>query len=66
MYAPASKSNTPLEKEHAMNDIVKTFADLKAAKGPKAEQPKPISSLQPKPPTVTKPQPAVVLTKKIR
>jgi hypothetical protein len=48
------------------NDVLKTFADLKSAKGPKFEQPKPVSSLEPKPPTMTKPQPPVDLLRKVR
>ena len=48
------------------NTVLKTFADLKAAKGPKFEQPKPISSLEPKQPTQTKPQPPVDLLRKVR
>jgi hypothetical protein len=49
-----------------MNDVLKTFADLKAAKGPTPQQPKPVSSLQTKPYLPPKPQPALDIRKKVR
>jgi hypothetical protein len=67
MYPPDRDVATTQQKGNTVsNTVLKTFADLKAAKGPKFEQPKPISSLEPEQPTQTKPQPPVDLLRKVR